>query len=114
MSQFFPDLTKYNQFREPFLGGGSVALWVTKQYPDVLIWVNDLYKPLYNFWTQLQTNGTELEKQLLALKAEHNDRDKARELFRTCKEEVNDNSLSSQHRATCFYVFNKCSFSGLT
>ena len=114
MSQFFPDLTKYDQFREPFLGGGSVALWVTKQYPDLLIWVNDLYGPLYNFWTQLQTNGTELEKQLLALKAEHNDRDKARELFRTCKEEVNDNSLSSQHRATCFYVVNKCSFSGLT
>tara|TARA_Y100001963_G_scaffold158612_1_gene258867 strand:- start:1073 stop:1936 length:864 start_codon:yes stop_codon:yes gene_type:complete len=114
MSQFFPDLTGYNQFREPFLGGGSVALWVTKQYPDLLIWVNDLYEPLYNFWTQLQCNGVELENKLLTLKADNNDPDKARELFRTAKEEVNDEGLSSEHRAVCFYVINKCSFSGLT
>ena len=24
ISEFFPDLSKYEQFREPFLGGGSV------------------------------------------------------------------------------------------
>ena len=45
ISEFFPDLSKYDQFREPFVGGGSVALWVTKTYPDLLIWVNDLYEP---------------------------------------------------------------------
>jgi len=114
MSQFFPDLNGYYQFREPFLGGGSVALWVTKQYPDLLVWVNDLYEPLYNFWNQLQCNGKELESKLLELKQENNDRDKARELFTTCKEEVSNRSLSDQHRAVCFYVVNKCSFSGLT
>tara|TARA_B100000427_G_scaffold5407_1_gene5069 strand:- start:781 stop:1557 length:777 start_codon:yes stop_codon:yes gene_type:complete len=114
MSQFFPDLTKYYQFREPFLGGGSVALWVTKQYPDLLVWVNDLYEPLYNFWSQLQCNGKELETKLLELKSEHNDRDKAKKLFEICKKEVGDRSLSNTHRAVSFYVVNKCSFSGLT
>ena len=114
MSQFFPDLTKYYQFREPFLGGGSVALWVTKQYPDLLVWVNDLYEPLYNFWSQLQCNGKELETKLLELKSDHNDRDKAKKLFEICKKEVGDRSLSNTHRAVSFYVVNKCSFSGLT
>tara|TARA_B100000900_G_C20541500_1_gene700676 strand:- start:547 stop:1389 length:843 start_codon:yes stop_codon:yes gene_type:complete len=114
MSQFFPDLNGYYQFREPFLGGGSVALWVTKQYPDLLVWVNDLYEPLYNFWNQVQIRGDLLQEQLLEIKTKNNDRDKAKELFQTAKEEVGDSSLSDQHRAVSFYIVNKCSFSGLT
>ena len=50
MQQYFPDLRDYEEFREPFLGGGSVALNVTQLYPDLSIWVNDLYEPLVNFW----------------------------------------------------------------
>ena len=114
MSQVFPDLNQYTQYREPFLGGGSVALWVTKQYPDIPVWVNDLYEPLYNFWTSLQKNGQNIQDKLLELKTENNDHDKAKELFIQCKEEVDDYSLPCEHRATCFYVINKCSFSGLT
>ena len=43
MDPYFPDLRYYNEFREPFLGGGSVAIHITKKYPDLTIWVNDLY-----------------------------------------------------------------------
>jgi site-specific DNA-adenine methylase len=35
MDQYFPDLREYGEFREPFLGGGSVAIHVTKKYPDL-------------------------------------------------------------------------------
>ena len=28
---------------EPFLGGGSFPIEITKRYPDIRIWVNDLY-----------------------------------------------------------------------
>ena len=54
MDQYFPDLRNYKQFREPFLGGGSVAIHITKKYPTLDIWVNDLYEPLYNFWCVLR------------------------------------------------------------
>ena len=37
--QFIPDLSTYTEYREPFLGGGSVALEVTKRYPHLKIWV---------------------------------------------------------------------------
>ena len=30
LAQWIPDLTNYDIYREPFLGGGSVALHVTK------------------------------------------------------------------------------------
>ncbi len=43
MDPYFPDLREYEEFREPFLGGGSVAIHITKKYPDLTIWVNDLY-----------------------------------------------------------------------
>ncbi|BCU94227.1 MAG: hypothetical protein CM15mV4_1920 [Caudoviricetes sp.] len=47
--RFLPDLSQVKEYREPFLGGGSVAIEVTKRYPNLPIWVNDLYKPLYLF-----------------------------------------------------------------
>ena len=111
ISEFFPDLSKYDQFREPFVGGGSVALWVTKTYPDLLIWVNDLYEPLYNFWVQLQTNGSEMQEILSTIKKENPDPDKAKELFIECKNQVSTGD--DLDRAVAFYIINKCSFSGL-
>ena len=33
MDPYFPDLRNYVEFREPFLGGGSVAIHVSKKYP---------------------------------------------------------------------------------
>ena len=62
MAQFFPNFFKFKSYREPFIGGGSVALYVTQMYPDLDIWVNDLYEPLVNFWKQLRDNGKELQK----------------------------------------------------
>ena len=49
MGQYLPDLRDYKEFREPFLGGGSVAIYLSKMYPNLSIWVNDLYEPLVNF-----------------------------------------------------------------
>ena len=72
MDQFFPDLINYSEYREPFLGGGSVALYITKKYPHLKIWVNDLYEPLVNFWQNLQMFGVELKDQLSELKSKHN------------------------------------------
>ncbi|MEY3920414.1 MAG: Synechococcus phage Bellamy, partial [Bacteroidota bacterium] len=57
MDPYFPDLRNYKEFRESFLGGGSVAIHITKKYPHLDIWVNDLYEPLVNFWQQLQMFG---------------------------------------------------------
>ena len=114
MGPYFPDLRNYEQFREPFLGGGSVAIYITKKYPNLDIWVNDLYEPLVNFWQQLQIFGTDLKDKLVELKTANNTPVLARELFLKVKEQINDQSLPSIDRAVAFYVVNKCSFSGLT
>ena len=69
MDPYFPDLRNYDEFREPFLGGGSVAIYITKKYPSLDIWVNDLYEPLVNFWQQLQMFGDELKEHLSQFKS---------------------------------------------
>ena len=112
--QFFPDLSSYKEYREPFIGGGSVAIEVTKRYPDIEVWVNDLYEPLYNFWCELQHNGSEMQKELVNLKGVHCNPDSARCLFQSMKEVINDPEESKTGRAVAFYIVNKCSFSGLT
>ena len=114
MDPFFPDLRNYDEFREPFLGGGSVAIHITKKYPFLNIWVNDLYEPLVNFWQQLQMFGYDLKSELVDLKVANNSPDEARELFIQSKERINDKTGSNFDRAVAFYIVNKCSFSGLT
>ena len=112
--QYLPDLSNVREFREPFLGGGSVSLEITKRYPHIEVWVNDLYEPLHNFWCELQHNGEDLQKELLGLKAVHCNQDSARCLFLEMKDVINDKEKSNLARAVAFYIVNKCSFSGLT
>ena len=120
--QYIPDLKNYKEFREPFLGGGSVALEVTKRYPRLDIWVNDLYEPLYNFWRELQDHGNEITDILIQLKQRHCDHTSAKKLFLDAKEYLSGSSTANTFppyseniwRAVSFYVVNKCSFSGLT
>ena len=114
--QYIPDLKEYKEYREPFIGGGSVALEVSKRYPHLDIWVNDLYEPLYNFWRELQDNGNEIKNILLQLKQRHSDHLSAKNLFLDAKKYLEKDTSETEtiHRAVSFYVVNKCSFSGLT
>jgi site-specific DNA-adenine methylase len=120
--QYLPDLKEFEEYREPFLGGGSMALEVSKRYPHLDIWVNDLYEPLYNFWRELQDHGHEIKDILLQLKQRHPDPTSAKKLFLDAKEYLAGSSTTGKFppytesiwRAVSFYVVNKCSFSGLT
>lgn len=116
MDPYIPDLRDYKEYREPFLGGGSVAIHITKKYPDLNVWVNDLYEPLCNFWKVLQdkTLGHKMYKRLQELKSRYPDQESARGLFLEAKDLLNESDQSNLSRACSFYIINKCSFSGLT
>ena len=96
MDSYFPDLRNYDQFREPFLGGGSVAIHITKKYPSLDIWVNDLYEPLVNFWQQLQMFGIDLKDKLVNLKTLNNTPELAKDLFLKAKEQKEQGSWRHQ------------------
>ena len=112
--QYMPDLSDYQEFREPFLGGGSMAIEVTKRYPDIKIWVNDLYTPLYNFWKVLRNQPEELYAILKNEKELCDTVELARGLFNQMNIELNQEETEDLYKAAAFYIINKCSFSGLT
>jgi site-specific DNA-adenine methylase len=115
MDPYLLKVSDCKEYREPFLGGGSVAIHITKKYPHLDIWVNDLYEPLYNFWRVLQDDGNALYETLCDLKSKHPEPESAKELFLKSKEYLNDESNNDPlQRAVSFYIVNKCSFSGLT
>ncbi len=104
--------TNIKEYREPFLGGGSVALEFTKQNPDIPVWVNDKYFYLSNFWKALRDCPNDLTEELTKLKSVYNTPDKARELFNDAKKNIKEATIPYEN-AAYFYVLNKCSFSGL-
>ena len=110
LPKFPKEITDY---REPFIGGGSVAIEFTKQFPEASVWVNDLYEPLYNFWVVLRDHPNMLYSAIKQAKENtNNDVEEARKLFALSKKILDDSA--SLQRATAFYIINKCSFSGLT
>jgi len=108
------------EYREGFLGGGSCALAFSVMYPDVPVWVNDLYYNLFAFWTQLQKNPDPLINRLLELKDEACRADgveelekKHRALYADMRDLINT-SDDDFDLATAFYVLNRSSFGGFT
>ncbi len=116
MDPYFPDLRDYKEYHEPFIGGGSVAIHVTKKYPHLKVWVNDLHPPLATFWQQVQSNGYRMEKKLQELKSRYPDQSSAKGLFLSSKDYLDNTCISDDPiwTAISFYIVNKCSFSGLT
>lgn len=111
LAPWFP--TNFKEFREPFLGGGSISLLVSQNYPNIPIWVNDKYYYLYNFWVQLRDNGQKLSDSLHTIKLSVDGDDEAhKQLFNNYQKEIE--SLDPFNQAVAFFVMNKCSYSGLT
>ena len=117
LSQWYPKVI--TEYREPFIGGGSIAIDVTKANPDIPVWINDLYVPLYNFWVQLRDRGQDLsesvreQKEKMLESGTQEEKDKfAKELFNQYASEID--SYDNFQKAVAFFIMNKCSYSGLT
>ncbi len=99
----------FEEYREPFVGGGSFFIFLKQIYPDLKIWINDLNPELYYFWKYAQIDSEKLADEIQHIKLEKiNGQALFDELLGANKE-----SLSGLERAVRFFVLNRITFSGV-
>ncbi|MCK4664022.1 MAG: DNA adenine methylase [Bacteroidales bacterium] len=102
-----PLVPEFNEFREPFLGGGSVFVYLKQKHPNKIYWVNDLYPNLFHFWKQTQQNINKLIEQIMQWK---NNYKNGKELHRFLIDNIE--KFDELKKAAAFFVFNRITFSG--
>lgn len=100
---------EFDEYREPFVGGGSFFIYLKQKQPKLKIWINDLNPELYYFWKYAQKDSEQLAREVSKVKRERKD---GQELF---DELVNANvsKFSEFERAVRFFVLNRITFSGV-
>ncbi len=59
----------FDEYREPFLGGGSVFIETKQRFPDEKFWINDIYFELFKFWQQSQIEVEAMIEKVSELKS---------------------------------------------
>ncbi len=98
----------YSEYREPFVGGGSLFIYLKQKFPHIKIWINDLNQELFLFWKIAQSNLFDLVEAVQKIKSNRTD---GRELFKDLTQ-VKIKELSELQRAVRFFVLNRITFSG--
>lgn len=98
----------FSEYREPFVGGGSVFVYVRQKYPQVRMWMNDLNFDLFCFWKQAQRDAEGLAASIHQVKDATRD---GKRLFETLRAQA-EMPLSDFERAVRYFVLNRISFSG--
>ncbi|MDR3257119.1 MAG: DNA adenine methylase [Endomicrobium sp.] len=104
ISNIIPD---FNEYREPFLGGGSIFMHLKQIFTDKFFWVNDLYNELYQFWQYSQKDMSKLVDKICEWKSKY---DVGKKLY----EFLNNNlyNFTDLEKAAAFFVYNRITFSG--
>lgn len=100
---------QFDEFREPFVGGGSVFVYLKQKVPQKKFWINDIYTNLFHFWRECQNNTELLIRQISEWRDCYND---GKELHRYLLDNINN--FDSLKKASAFFVFNRITFSGTT
>ena len=106
IEKYFPET--FSEYREPFVGGGSLFIYIKQKFPQVKIWINDLNPELFLFWKVAQSDLNNLVKELYLIKANSQD---GRVLFEQLSK-VNTEGLTELERAVRFFILNRITFSG--
>ena len=102
-----PLIPEFKEFREPFIGGGSVFFHIKQKFPDREYWINDLYYKLFEFWTQSQSNLEQVVAQVQTWKTEYKD---GKILHRFILDSFSE--FTELEIASAFFVLNRLTFSG--
>lgn len=109
LTQILPHIKQHEEFREPFVGGGSVFIALEQLYAGKKFWINDINFDLYCFWLILQKEPKRFVSKINEIKKEYLD---GRLLYKIM---LSEDYLGNEFdRAIRFFVLNRITFSGTT
>jgi DNA adenine methylase len=100
-------IPSYDEFREPFVGGGSLFVYLKQKFPNCKYWINDLHFSLFKFWEKCQTNVDDIIEQVIKWRHEF---ETGKELHRFLIDNIE--KFNCIEKASAFFVFNRITFSG--
>lgn len=106
IKQFIPE--EFDEYREPFVGGGSFFVYLKQTRPDLKIWINDLNYELYCFWNCAQADSEKLAKEVRKFRRRRNGRTLFNELVN-----ADISKWTEFERAVRFFILNRITFSGI-
>ena len=100
-------IPEFDEFREPFLGGGSIFIYAKQRFPNKTFWINDLYFELYKFWEMTQKDVDALIDKIYEWR---NQFPVGKELHKFLNENLA--SFNDLERGAAFFIYNRITFSG--
>lgn len=107
LKQIVPLIPDYLEYREPFVGGGSVFLHQKQSFSDRKFWINDLYVELFHFWEESRDELEKVVQQVEEWKVQFED---GKTLHRFLIQSLP--KFSALEKASAFFVLNRITFSG--
>lgn len=97
----------FDEFREPFLGGGSIFIYTKQRFPNKKYWINDLYFELFKFWEMSQKDVDALIDKVYEWR---NQFPIGKELHKFLNENLH--TFNDLERGAAFFIYNRITFSG--
>lgn len=95
------------EYREPFLGGGSVFVRLRQAHPEWQFWINDRYEALFWFWKMVQERPQDLLQQVKDWRVAYADGKKLHQFLKSQQD-----AFTPLQIAAAFFIFNRITFSG--
>lgn len=98
----------FEEYREPFVGGGSLFFYLRQKFPNKVYWINDLFEDLYLFYKHMQKNPYLVLKKVRYYKNKY---EKGKELYEYL---LRTEGFDEIEKASAFFILNRITFSGTT
>lgn len=101
------NMPSFSEYREPFVGGGSVFIKAKQTKPEAKYWINDIYYDLFSFWREIKENKDNVLTLIRELKERYKN---GKELYKYLID--NRHLFSEKEIGAAFFVLNRITFSG--
>ncbi len=99
---------EFEEFREPFIGGGSVFIALKQNFPNKKYWINDLDPDLIFFWKAVKKKLKDLVIEIKKIKKKKIAGKKLYNYYNTNPQR----KFTQFEKAVRFFIINRITFSG--